>query len=43
MYGVAALGNEGGNHTIAILKTQFQQVMEQICCEKVADFPNHLV
>src|SRR5665213_237310 len=24
MYGVAALGEEGGNHTIAILKTQFQ-------------------
>ena len=43
MYGVAALGNEGGNHTIAILKTQLQQVMEQICCEKVTDFPNHLV
>ena len=43
MYGVAALGNEGANHTIAILKTQLQQVMEQICCEKVSDFPNHLV
>jgi L-lactate dehydrogenase (cytochrome) len=43
MYGVAALGNEGANHTIAILKTQLQQVMEQICCEKVTDFPNHLV
>jgi L-lactate dehydrogenase (cytochrome) len=43
MYGVAALGNEGANHTIAILKTQLQQVMEQICCEKVADFPSHLV
>ena len=43
MYGVAALGNDGANHTIAILKTQLQQVMEQICCEKVTDFPNHLV
>ena len=30
----AALGNEGGNHTISILKTQLQQVMEQICCQK---------
>lgn len=39
MYGVAALGDQGGQHTIAILKTQLRQVMEQICCEKVADFP----
>ncbi|MCR9228372.1 MAG: alpha-hydroxy-acid oxidizing protein [Flavobacteriaceae bacterium] len=43
MYGVSALGNQGGNHTISILKTQLQQVMEQICCEKVGDFPNHLI
>ena len=43
MYGVAALGKEGGHHTISILKTQLQQVMEQICCEKVTDFPNYLV
>jgi L-lactate dehydrogenase (cytochrome) len=39
MYGVAALGKEGGDHTISILKTQLQQVMEQICCEKTEDFP----
>ncbi len=43
MYGVAALGKEGGNHTISLVKTQLQQVMEQICCEKVSDFPNHLI
>lgn len=43
MYGVAALGEQGGNHTISILKTQLQQVMEQICCEKVTNFPQHLV
>lgn len=43
MYGVSALGNEGGNHTISLLKTQLQQVMEQICCEKVEDLPNHLI
>jgi L-lactate dehydrogenase (cytochrome) len=42
MYGTAALGNRGGDHTISILKTQLQQVMEQICCERVKDFPNHL-
>jgi len=43
MYGVAALGKQGGDHTISILKTQLQQVMDQICCEKVEDFPNHLI
>lgn len=43
MYGVAALGKAGGAHTISILKTQLQQVMEQLCCERVNDFPNHLI
>lgn len=43
MYGVAALGSQGGNHTISLLKTELQQVMEQICCENVMDFPNHLI
>ncbi len=43
MYGVAALGEAGGNHTIAILKAQLQQLMEQICCEKIEDFPSHLI
>jgi L-lactate dehydrogenase (cytochrome) len=43
MYGVAALGKDGGNHTISILKTQLQQVMEQICCKTVGDFPRHLI
>jgi L-lactate dehydrogenase (cytochrome) len=43
MYGVAALGNKGAAHTIAITKRQLQQVMEQICCEKVEDFPQYIV
>ncbi|WP_276166060.1 alpha-hydroxy acid oxidase [Zobellia alginiliquefaciens] len=43
MYGVSALGNNGGNHTISLLKTELQQVMEQICCERVEDFPKHLI
>lgn len=43
MYGVAALGNEGGNHTISMLKTQLQQIMQQVCCERVEDFPRFLV
>ena len=43
MYGVSALGKSGGDHTISILKTQLQQVMEQIGCEKVEDFRKHLI
>lgn len=43
MYGAAALGKKGGNHTISILKRQLQQVMEQICCAKVTDLPDHLI
>jgi L-lactate dehydrogenase (cytochrome) len=43
MYGVAALGDEGGEHTISILKTQFKQVMEQVNCARVVDLPNHLI
>lgn len=43
MYGVGALGEKGGRHTIMMLKRQLQQVMEQIGCETVADFPKHLV
>jgi L-lactate dehydrogenase (cytochrome) len=43
MYGVAALGNQGGDHTISILKTQLLQVMNQICCKSVTDFPQHVI
>ncbi len=43
MYGVAALGSEGGDHTIGMLKVQLRQVMEQICCASVKDFPSHLI
>lgn len=35
MYGVAALGNKGANHTIVILKRQLQQVLDQLCCANV--------
>lgn len=42
MYGVGALGKQGGDHTIGLLKTQLQQVMEQVCCERIEDLPNHL-
>ena len=43
MYGVGALGKDGGNHTISILKTQFQQIMEQLGCKEVTDLHNHLI
>ena len=43
MYGVGALGKKGGDHTIGMLKTQFQQVMDQLCCERVEDLPKHLI
>jgi L-lactate dehydrogenase (cytochrome) len=43
MYGVCAMGNKGGEHTIFMLKRQLQQVMEQIACERVEDFPKHLI
>ena len=42
MYGVAALGQEGGDHTISMLKTQLRQVMDQVCCACPADLANHL-
>lgn len=43
LYGCGALGNQGGEHTITMLKTQFKQVMDQLCCERVEDLPKHLI
>lgn len=43
MYGVSALGNQGGNHTIAMLKAQLNQVMEQLSCADVHDLKDKLV
>jgi L-lactate dehydrogenase (cytochrome) len=43
MYGVGALGSRGGDHTMIMLKRQLQQVMEQLACARVEDFPKHLV
>ena len=40
---VCAHGKQRGDHTVSILKTQLQQVMEQVCCENVEDFSNHLI
>jgi L-lactate dehydrogenase (cytochrome) len=43
LYGCGALGDNGGDHTISMLKTQFEQVMDQLCCERVEDLPKHLI
>ncbi len=37
MYGVAALGSAGGNHTIAMIKKQLNQIMEQLSCSKIGE------
>jgi L-lactate dehydrogenase (cytochrome) len=43
MYSVAALGEKGGQHAIAMLKIQLKQVMEQLCCANVTEFEKHLI
>jgi len=43
MYGVGALGKRGGDHTIAMFKTQLQQIMEQLGCERLENLPEHLI
>lgn len=43
MYGVAALGKKGGDHTMSLLKTELQQVMEQLNCVTVEEFKDHLI
>ncbi|MEW2922597.1 alpha-hydroxy acid oxidase [Muricauda sp. ANG21] len=43
MYGAAALGTKGGDHTMTILKVQLQQIMDQLCCEDIGDLHKHLI
>lgn len=43
MYGVGAMGNKGGDHTMTILKVQLQQIMDQLCCESIQDLHQHLI
>lgn len=42
MYGVGALGEKGGNHTIAMLRIQLQQVLEQLGCKEIQQLHEHL-
>jgi L-lactate dehydrogenase (cytochrome) len=43
MYGVGALGTQGGEHTMELIKTELKQVMDQVGCEKTLDLSNFLV
>jgi L-lactate dehydrogenase (cytochrome) len=43
MYGVAALGEEGGDHTISLLKKQLTQVMDQLQCASVSELPSRRI
>ena len=43
MYGVSALGKNGGNHTISMLKKQLTQVMEQLSCGEISQLHEKLI
>ncbi len=43
MYGAAAMGSKGGDHTMTILKVHLQQIMDQLCCENIQDLHKHLI
>ena len=42
MYGVGALGNRGGDHTISLLKTELKQIMDQLGCDNIETLPQRL-
>lgn len=43
MYGVSALGDKGGNHTIEMLNKQLRQVMDQLSCARIDDLKKMLI
>jgi L-lactate dehydrogenase (cytochrome) len=43
VYGVGALGNKGGIHTINSLTLQLTQIMNQLGCDNVVNLPKYLV
>ncbi len=43
MYGVAALGNKGGEHVITMLQRQLIQVMEQVGCNSIVNLKKYLL
>ncbi|MCW8311895.1 alpha-hydroxy acid oxidase [Sphingobacterium thalpophilum] len=42
MYGVGALGNAGGDHTINMFKAHLFQVMKQLSISRIDEFPQRL-
>ena len=42
MYGLAALGARGGEHSIELLRLQLEQVMQQLGCRSVEGLAGHL-
>ncbi|MGO1520048.1 MAG: alpha-hydroxy acid oxidase [Sphingobacterium sp.] len=43
MYGVGALGDQGGDHTINLFKAQLYQVMQQLSLERISQIPDRLI
>lgn len=43
MYGVGALGNQGGEHTINMFKTHLYQIMQQLTIEGIDQFKDRLI
>jgi len=43
MYGVGALGDAGGEHTINMFKAQLYQLMQQVSIDRVERFPERLL
>lgn len=43
MYGVGALGDEGGEHAINMFKTHLYQIMQQLTIEEISQFPDRLL
>lgn len=43
MYGVAAFGEQGAQHSIDLLHTELLQVMEQLRCQLPSDLKKHLL
>jgi len=43
MYGVGALGDEGGEHAINMFKAQLYQIMQQVSVDKISRFSERLL
>lgn len=43
MYGIGALGDEGGEHAINMFKAQLYQIMQQVSVDKISRFSERLL